>query len=444
MDVERLADSLLNVSMIVAAIAMFTVTLPRRPHSRRTLALALGALFGSTVLSCVIGADWMATKAGVMPLELEFAPFTLLLLGSILVVWLCFDVPVETALFACTAGYTTQNLWSTIDCAFSYTVPFVGWGVGGLAVIGRLGWGVAIGIAVYLAVWHTYGRHVTHEGMCLVRDNRMFPMVAIVILMNIVFTSIIKSLMLLDTPPLYIYLLSFVNSGVCVLFLSFEMSMLDGWRMEREVETVTRILEGERRQYEMSRENIAAINLKCHDLRHQIRHLNDGGRVVDQDVLHEMARAVDVYDATYRTGNEALDTILTEKALRCRRDGISLSCICDGRAMDFMRPADIYSLFGNALDNAIEAVGKIDDLHRSTVCVKVRRRGAMVAVHVANPYDGELDIRDGLPRTTKADKLAHGWGTRSIQVIAQRYGGTMAIKTQDQTYSLNLLFPADA
>lgn len=53
-----------------------------------------------------------------------------------------------------------------------------------------------------------------------------------------------------------------------------------------------------------------------------------------------------------------------------------------------------------------------------------------------------VDCRPRCADCTGASGPAHGWGTRSIQVIAQRYGGTMAIKTQDQTYSLNLLFPA--
>lgn len=55
------------------------------------------------------------------------------------------------------------------------------------------------------------------------------------------------------------------------------------------------------------------------------------------------------------TGNDALDAILSEKGLACEQGGIAFRCMADGAAVGFMAPTDIYSLFGNALDNAIEA-----------------------------------------------------------------------------------------
>ncbi len=70
--------------------------------------------------------------------------------------------------------------------------------------------------------------------------------------------------------------------------------------------------------------------------------------MVDPAALADVAREVDVYDAAVHTGNEALDTILTEKSLVCQREGITLTCVADGSALDFMAPADIYALFGNA------------------------------------------------------------------------------------------------
>ena len=56
-----------------------------------------------------------------------------------------------------------------------------------------------------------------------------------------------------------------------------------------------------------------------------------------------------------RTGNEILDTILTEKSLICENSGIHINCVADGSLLAFMNPVDLYTLFGNALDNAIEA-----------------------------------------------------------------------------------------
>lgn len=67
------------------------------------------------------------------------------------------------------------------------------------------------------------------------------------------------------------------------------------------------------RQYRLSRENIDAINIKCHGLRHQIRQLAGGGTAVASEALNDIAREADVYDSAVHTGSEALDTILMEE-----------------------------------------------------------------------------------------------------------------------------------
>ena len=106
-----------------------------------------------------------------------------------------------------------------------------------------------------------------------------------------------------------------------------------------EAATTERILHDREQQYALSRENIEAINIKCHDIRHQIRHIEDDNtdtRVVDKTVLDDIAHQVSIYDSTVHTGNNALDTILTEKSLLGEREHITLGCIVDGHALDFM------------------------------------------------------------------------------------------------------------
>lgn len=198
-----------------------------------------------------------------------------------------------------------------------------------------------------------------------------------------------------------------------------------------EVATAERLMAEHQRQLQMSRENIDAINLRCHDLRHQIRQLADGSATVDAEVLADVAREVSVYDSAVRTGNQALDTILTEKSLLCEQAQATLTCIADGGALSFMAPADLYALFGNALDNALEAVGQVEDPARRSISLLVRVRAGMAQVHVENTCNGVALLVDGLPQTSKRaadgtpDTLYHGFGTRSMRAIVERYGGTI-------------------
>lgn len=80
---------------------------------------------------------------------------------------------------------------------------------------------------------------------------------------------------------------------------------------------------------------------------------------MDGRALDEISREVGVYDSVVKSGSDAPDTILTGKSLYCEKHGITLSCIADGRALDFVEPTDPHSFFGNALDNAIEVVERL-------------------------------------------------------------------------------------
>ena len=52
--------------------------------------------------------------------------------------------------------------------------------------------------------------------------------------------------------------------------------------------------------------------------------------------------------------NYVIDVVLVERSLQCEKAGIRLSCMIDGSKFEFMRQPDIYSLFVNILDNAID------------------------------------------------------------------------------------------
>ncbi len=198
----------------------------------------------------------------------------------------------------------------------------------------------------------------------------------------------------------------------------------------------------EARQHEMSRENIEAINLKYHDMRHQIRTLVGGSTVVDERVLDDLSHEIDVYNSVVKNRNDAPGTILTEGRLVCQRRHITLSCITNGPALGFMAPADLYSLFGNALDNAIEAVENLGDPERQSISLIVRHTSDTVSVHVESFCGTDMLFdEDGLPLASKGDRHNHGFDTRSMRLSVESYDGTPNTSVQDEIIHLNALVP---
>lgn len=195
----------------------------------------------------------------------------------------------------------------------------------------------------------------------------------------------------------------------------------------------------EQKQYKLVKENIDAINIKCHDLKHQIRHLRETQQV-DEKYLDELEKSISIYNSAVRTGNETLDVILTDKRLHCTTNGIQFTCIAEGAKMDFMEAMDIFSLFGNALDNAIEYTEKLVPEKRF-IHLSVRATNQLLLIHIENPFEGQLVLQDGIPVTTKSDKDYHGYGMRSMKYIIRKYGGDLSITTEDMLFQLNIMIP---
>ena len=133
--------------------------------------------------------------------------------------------------------------------------------------------------------------------------------------------------------------------------------------------------------------------------------------------------------------------LLAERSIVCKGRGIQLDYIADGAKLDFLKPGEVYSLFGNALDNAIEGTAKVADPERRLIHLSVARQKGFAAIRIENCYDGELQFENGLPVTTKADGRYHGFGVKSIQNTATKYGGTATITTHDGWFELRVLIP---
>ena len=145
-----------------------------------------------------------------------------------------------------------------------------------------------------------------------------------------------------------------------------------------------------------------------------------------------------------KTGNETLDIVLSEYRIYCASHGILFTAFADGAALRGMGVADICSLFGNIMENAVEACERVQDPARRVISLNVRSLAGQVSVCAENYFEGEVRFADGLPVTRKEDTFRHGYGVKSIRMIAEKYGGTMQCGAAGGLFSVRVLFPAPA
>ena len=213
--------------------------------------------------------------------------------------------------------------------------------------------------------------------------------------------------------------------GMAILF-AHHMQLVE-YRRKKERDALQNVLQAQYAQYRSAQDSIDLINKKYHDLKHQIAVLRSETSEEKAHYLDAMEQEIRSYEAQNKTGNEVLDTILTSKSLYCQQHGITLTCVADGAALDFMDTMDLCSLFGNALDNAIESVEKLPDSEQRLIHLVVARKKSFVWIRVENTYDGAFQADGTLPKTTKTDACYHGYGLKSIYDTAEKYGGTAEI-----------------
>ncbi len=235
---------------------------------------------------------------------------------------------------------------------------------------------------------------------------------------------------------------TFYGALSSILLLILQFGMIDLIEAIRDRKAMNELIEKAEKQYIQSKENIEALNAKYHDFKYRILELVNSHADGDGNAyLDETLRLIENYQDAFQTGNEAMNILLTEKSALCKKEGILLTCFVDGAALSFMKPADIYLLFGNALDNAIEALAEVGEDLPKTIDVSVTKKNGFVVIVVENTCRGDATFVKGMPVTSKEDKSAHGFGTKSIKYIAETYSGNLVMSCADHVFTVRCLIP---
>ena len=399
---------------------------------RWVLRLAAGMVL-CTAATCVVLPRISQGVAGTI------AGFFLVFFATVLVAYVSYDVSFWTILFEAIAGYLTEHFASQVGILITYIVELTGVSI----ILPTILPDVLACAVIYPLFYYLFARQIRRGAHPNINNRRLIVLVGMGLFVCIALSvfPLERQMTLLEEAG--------IAAQICSVFHIYAMfsclaslMLLFGLRTQGELrdrlEMADRLLHLQQEQYRISRDNIELINIKCHDLKHQIAALREHP---DEKSIREIEDAVRIYDSTIQTGNNALDVILTEKSLYCGRNGIRFTCIADGEKLDFMDPGDIYSLFGNIVSNAIEALERMEESGRE-FSLSIREVGSYVVVLEQNPFEGELHFTKGLPDTTKGDPRDHGFGMLSIRSIVEKYGGQLVIRAEDGVFSVKAVFPA--
>lgn len=246
-----------------------------------------------------------------------------------------------------------------------------------------------------------------------------------------------------DISSLFLYYICALLYTLITYVVLLVISQLAFYR--RDNEEMHNFIRNKMQYYRMSHDGIVSLQIKCHDLKHLIAAIRTRADWESLDErIQQLEDTIIEYGTVVECGHDAINVVLTEKNILCSTCGVKFSYIIDGTLFDFMTETEIYSLFGNALDNALESCSKVSEKEKRVIALKAARHGDMVVLHVENFFEAALNMVDGMPVTTKKGS-GHGFGLRSIQQIAEKYSGVATVQAEGNIFKLTVLLrPATA
>lgn len=184
------------------------------------------------------------------------------------------------------------------------------------------------------------------------------------------------------------------------------------------------------------------MNIMAHDYKNHLSAINDMCDSTDvKNYINNMFNDINKYHRIAKTKNKFLDIILNKYTDMCEAAGILFDVNVSTDNLDFISNYDISSLFNNILDNAYEAALKSK---QKNIYLEISRvLGAYHKIIVRNSSDFQPKTHNDKLISTKTDKESHGFGTKSIQQVVNKYHGELQWDYDDnkKEFKLIILFP---
>lgn len=408
---------------LLAACLIFMLPARKKPHFwlRETAAAAV-LLF----LSYIVNSYYTSQVHGVLP----FTYWAFYIIVCVVFAWNGLDGKPVQALYCAICACGMQHI------AFdAYLIIHL---IGGEQIV----MSIAVYAIIYLLFYFFFAKRLPERGEFAVNKQSLFPIATIIALVWILSILDDSSLAGFQAEMWHRVIYRIIDGLCCFYVLWVQINQKEKMSLQRELDGIDYAFRQQKKQYEVTRETIDSINRKCHDLKHQMWVLR--GITDEQEkeaYFKELEHDIMIYDTALKTGNKALDTVLMEKGLFCKNHGIQWSCMADGSKLEGIKLEDIYAIFGNALDNAIQAVMEIQDDEKRVISVKILTQNHLIMIQVQNYFESNLKFENGLPLTTKKDKRNHGFGMKSIRYTAEKYNGTITVQAKNHIFMLQILIP---
>ena len=224
---------------------------------------------------------------------------------------------------------------------------------------------------------------------------------------------------------------------VFVWIVAVFIAILSVRSVSKHMEDLTR--ETEQEYYdEINRRYLEGRKIR-HDINNHLLAINtliETGNVEQaKRYIYEVSEQLDLVAMPVKTGRDVLDALLLKKTEQATEKGAQIVFEINATFHDCtIADYDLCTIFGNILDNAIEAVNAGDK-----ILVSIGKQHDMFYISCENAFYGELKRKGEKILSTKKEFGSHGFGLTRIKETAKHYGGDVSITAENGVFQIEIL-----
>lgn len=241
----------------------------------------------------------------------------------------------------------------------------------------------------------------------------------------------------------YSYTSVLLFSASIGLFYLLEKNILLDITSEKSL-IMEELLSLQRRHYE----RMEVSQRETRALRHDIKkHIHSLYVLLEKEHIEEAKEYICNLDSQNRrlkgitySGNIVIDAILSNSFANVQNSDIDIKCsVIVPPVLEHIEDVDLCVIFGNLVDNAIEACQRMNDTDMKSIILNVNVRKDYLFIDISNSFTGEVNKQNNIYKTVKVNERYCGIGLFNIEKVVHKYNGELAIKHSDNIFNVSVI-----
>lgn len=179
-----------------------------------------------------------------------------------------------------------------------------------------------------------------------------------------------------------------------------------------------------------------------HDLKNYLLPLQEAMETMPQSemvkVWEKINQKIEDVQTLIQTGNSYVDSMINTKITLARSEKVDVKCTILSK-MEGIDDLEFCTVFGNLMDNAIEAERKVTG--KKEIIIFVEEKMGYLRLEIQNKIEKSVLNENSSLNTTKKDTSSHGIGHKSVKRTMEKVGGALKYYETEDLFCAEAVFP---